>query len=224
MSSARPPRDTAIQGPSQGPSRKHDAEKTRRDILTVATEEFASLGLAGARVDAIAERTQTTKRMIYYYFGSKDGLYQAVLEKAYADIRAVEQQIPTLETDPAAALRTLVELTFDYHDTHRDFVRLVSIENLDAGRHIKQISTMQDENRRVIQSLEQILAQGAAAGLFRPGLDAIDLHMLMSSFCFHRIANRYTFGTLFGRDPLDPQHRERQRAMLVETVMHYVAC
>ena len=111
--------------------RKYDPEETKRNILEVATQEFSAMGLAGARVDAIAERTSTTKRMLYYYFESKEGLYQAVLEKVYGDIRALEQDLHVSELDPIEGMRKLVEFTFDYHDRHRDFVRLITIENID---------------------------------------------------------------------------------------------
>src|ERR1700684_1186110 len=104
--------------------RKDDPEQTRRHIIDIATEEFAAMGLSGARVDAIAERTNTTKRMLYYYFGSKEGLYEAVIEEAYANIRALEQSWHLDTMDPREGLRELVEFTFDFHDKHRDFVRL----------------------------------------------------------------------------------------------------
>lgn len=217
-----PPADAPPTRSRATPTRRHDPEQTRRDILDVATEEFAQLGLAGARVDAIAARTRTTKRMIYYYFESKEKLYEAVLEKVYSDIREDERRIGLSEQEPDPALRALVELTFDYHDQHPDFIRLVTMENFHAGRHLKRSTTFRSKNVSIIRMIDTILQRGSAAGVFRDGLDAIDLHMLISSFCFHRIANRHTFGTVAGRDPLSPRHRAHQRSMLVETVMRYV--
>ncbi|MGI4859169.1 MAG: TetR family transcriptional regulator [Janthinobacterium lividum] len=217
-----PPAETPPTRSRAAPTRRHDPEQTRRDILDVATEEFALLGLAGARVDAIAARTLTTKRMIYYYFESKEKLYEAVLEKVYHDIREDERRMGLTEQEPEPAMRALVELTFDYHDRHPDFIRLVTMENLHAGRHLKRSPTFRNKNASVIRMIDAILQRGSATGVFRNGLDAIDLHMLISSFCFHRIANRHTFGTVAGRDPLGARHRVHQRAMLVETVMRYV--
>src|ERR1700753_4434214 len=121
------------------PRRKYDPEETKRNILAIATEEFSAMGLTGARVDAIAERTNTTKRMLYYYFGSKEGLYQAVLEKVYGDIRALEQDLHVSELDPIEGMRALVEFTFDYHDRQRDFVRLVTIENIHGAEYVQQV-------------------------------------------------------------------------------------
>lgn len=123
--------------PSDAPERQRDAERTRAEILDVATGEFADRGYDGARVDEIAARTRTTKRMIYYYFGSKEGLYVAVLERAYQGIRALEQQLDVDHLDPARAMRALAELTFDHHESHPAFIRLVGIENIHHAEHLR---------------------------------------------------------------------------------------
>ncbi len=196
--------------------------KTKRNILDVATQEFSAMGLTGARVDAIAERTNTTKRMLYYYFGSKEGLYQAVLEKVYGDIRALEQDLHVSELDPVEGMRALVEFTFDYHDRQRDFVRLVTIENINGAKYVEQVKSFKGRNVTVIHTIEDLLARGIAAGKFRNDVDAIDLHLLISSLCFHRVGNRHTFGTAFGRDPSHPRLRARHRAMIVDAVLRFV--
>src|SRR3954452_16136489 len=110
--------------------RKRDAVRTRAELLEVATEAFAESGYAGTRVDEIAERTQTTKRMIYYYFGGKEQLYLAVLENAYRGIREKEQSIHSGDLAPVEALRQIAELTYDHHRNHSAFIRLVAIENI----------------------------------------------------------------------------------------------
>ncbi|MEM5437646.1 TetR family transcriptional regulator [Paraburkholderia diazotrophica] len=204
------------------PRRKYDPEETKRNILEVATQEFSSMGLTGARVDAIAERTNTTKRMLYYYFGSKEGLYEAVLEKVYGDIRSLEQDLHVSDMSPVEGLRSLVEFTFDYHDKHRDFVRLVTIENIHGAKYIEQVKTFKSRNASVIRTIEDLLARGVASGDFRDDIDAIDLHLLISSLCFHRIANRHTFGTAFGRDPSHARLRARHRAMIVDATLRFV--
>ncbi|RFU44045.1 TetR family transcriptional regulator [Paraburkholderia sp. DHOC27] len=202
--------------------RKYDPEETRRNILDVATQEFSAMGLTGARVDAIAERTNTTKRMLYYYFESKEGLYQAVLEKVYGDIRALEQDLHVSELDPIEGMRKLVEFTFDYHDRHRDFVRLITIENIHGAKFVEQLKTFKSSNASVIHSIEDLLARGVASGQFRNDVDAIDLHLMISSMCFHRIGNRHTFGTAFGRDPSHPRLRTRHRAMTVDAILRFL--
>jgi AcrR family transcriptional regulator len=202
--------------------RKYDPEQTKRNILDVATQEFSAMGLSGARVDAIAERTNTTKRMLYYYFGSKEGLYEAVLDKVYGDIRALEQDLHVGELEPREGMRRLVEFTFDYHDKHRDFVRLVTIENIHGAKYIEQLKSFKSRNASVIKTIEDLLARGIEAGQFRADIDAIDLHLMISSLCFHRVANRYTFGTAFGRDPSHARLRTRHREMITDAVLRFV--
>jgi len=202
--------------------RKYDPEQTKRNILEVATAEFSAMGLAGARVDAIAERTNTTKRMLYYYFGSKEGLYEAVLDKVYGDIRALELDLHIDELDPTEGLRRLVEFTFDYHDRHRDFVRLVTIENIHGAKYIERLKTFRTRNASAIRTIEDLLARGVASGAFREDIDPIDLHLLISSMCFHRVGNRHTFGAAFGRDPSHPRLRARHREMVVDATLRFV--
>jgi AcrR family transcriptional regulator len=202
--------------------RKYDPEQTKRNIIDIATQEFAAMGLSGARVDAIAERTNTTKRMLYYYFGSKEGLYEAVIEEAYANIRALEQSLHLDTMDPHEGLRELVEFTFDFHDKHRDFVRLVTIENIHSARYVSHLKTFRGRNASVVKTLEDLIARGVATRQFRGDVDPVDLHLLISSLCFHRVANRHTFTVAFGRDPSGVRSRARHRTMIVDTVLRFM--
>jgi AcrR family transcriptional regulator len=202
--------------------RSRDPQQTRRNILDVAIAEFAAKGLSGARVDEIAARTRTTKRMIYYYFGSKELLYAAVLEEMYDGIRETEKHLPLEGLPPEAAMRGLVELTFDYHAAHPEFVRLVSVENIHDAQHIAQSPTIRTRNDAVLGMLRRLLAGGVAAGVFRDGVDPLDLHMLISGFCFHRVANRHTLGVIFGQDLQAQDRVARQRQMLVDSVLRYL--
>ena len=145
------------------PERQRDAARTRREILEVATREFADRGYAGARVDEIAARTRTTKRMIYYYFGSKERLFVAVLERAYATIRAAEQTIEVDHLEPAAAIRRLAELTFDHHESHPDFIRLVSIENIHRAAHIAGHEELAGQNTPAIAATANAATNNVAS-------------------------------------------------------------
>ena len=203
-------------------ARRPDAERTRQDILDVARAEFVEHGLAGARVDAIAEKTRTTKRMIYYYFGSKEGLYSAVLAEAYAGIRAAEATLALDALDPETALRRLVEFTFDYHDQHADFVRLIAVENIHQAQYLARLPDLRSVNADVIATLSEILLRGRDAGVFRREPPPVDVHLVISGLCFHRVSNRHTFGENFGIDMTDPGLRDRHRAMVVELVLGYV--
>ena len=148
------------------------AVRAQGDILDVATAEFAANGYAGARVDEIAARTRTTKRMIYYYFGSKEGLYLAVLERVYAQIRRVERGIQIDELSPDEALRKLAEATYDHHTTHEAFIQLVSIENIHRAEHLRQSETILRENVTAITLLEEVIERGVREGIFRDDVDA----------------------------------------------------
>jgi len=201
---------------------QRDPERTRAEILEVATREFAENGYSGARVDEIAEQTRTTKRMLYYYFASKEGLYTEVLERAYSDIRAAEQSVDVEHLDPLAAIRRLAELTFDHHEAHPDFIRLVSIENIHRAEHMRASGRFADLNMPAIDRIARILERGRAEGTFTRDADAVDVHMLISAYCVFRIANRHTWETLFNRDLLDPETREHHRTMLGDIVVDYL--
>jgi AcrR family transcriptional regulator len=199
-----------------------DAVRTRSEILDVATREFADNGYAGARVDEIAAKTRTTKRMIYYYFGSKEQLFVAVLEREYARIRGLERNLDVEHLDPAEAVRQLAALTFDHHEAHPDFIRLVSIENIHRAEHIASSKVLSELAHPALDTLTRILERGRESGRFRDDVDPLDVHMLISAFCVFRIANRHTFNAIFKRDMLDPARREHYRRMIGDLVLEYL--
>lgn len=213
---------TFTENPAIAPRRKNDPEGMRRRILEAALSEFSSAGLSGARLDAIAEQAQTSKRMVVYYFKTKEGLYLAVLEQVYGDIREVEQQLHIETLPPLEAISRLVEFTFDYHSSHPEFNRLVSIENIHHAKHISHSQRIKSDNRSVIDTIEEVLQRGRAAGLFRAEIDAIDLHMLISALCFFRVSNRHTFAALFGRDLTSDENQVRHRHIVVDAVLSYL--
>jgi AcrR family transcriptional regulator len=207
---------------SARPARTRAPEQTRRNILEAAIAEFSQKGFAGGRVDDIAARTRTTKRMIYYYFGGKEQLYAAVLERLYGGMRDAEQALRLDALPPEEALRRMVEITFDHHAAHPEFVRLVSVENIHDARIVAASPTIRARNAAVIGTLRDLIARGEAEGAFRPGLDALDLHMLISSFCFYRVSNRHTLTAIFGRDLQAPESVAAHRRMISEAVLRYV--
>ncbi|MBJ8348351.1 TetR family transcriptional regulator [Antrihabitans sp. YC2-6] len=213
------PKQTSATEPAK---RRRNSDLTRENIIEVATKEFADNGFAGARVDVIAERTHTTKRMIYYYFSDKEGLYTAVLERSYREIREKEKALETEGLDPVAAIRALAELTFDHHERHPDFIRLVANENMLRGEHIRKSAALSGLGAPAADLLSQILAEGQDAGLFRTDVDALDVHMIISSYCVFRMANKYTWDALFGRDLTAAESREHQRKMLADMLSAYL--
>ncbi|WP_316858560.1 TetR/AcrR family transcriptional regulator [uncultured Cohaesibacter sp.] len=203
-------------------SRRRVAEKTRRDIMDAAMEEFAAKGLSGARVDAIAARTRTTKPTIYYHFGSKEKLYAAVMEEAYGGVRSKEQGLHLRELPAEEAMRQLVEVTFDHHAEHPEYVRLVSVENIEMGRHITGRTSLIERNAIAIDTVRDLLVRGEKEGCFRPGIDPWYLHFMISSFCFMRVSNRYSWRAVFDMDLWEEKHAKAQREMIVETILRYV--
>ena len=212
----------AFHNPKSRRQRVNDPDGTKRNIIEVATEEFAGKGLSGARVDNIAARTKTSKRMIYYYFVSKEGLYIAVLEEAYRKIRSIEASLDLEHQPPEKALRTLVGFTFDYQNAHPEFVRLVMNENILNGAYIARSRAIQRLNNTVISALESLLVRGQEEGSFRRDVDPIDLHMSISALCIFNIANRATFSTIFKRDMASPKALSTRRAQVVDLVARYV--
>ncbi|GAB35165.1 TetR/AcrR family transcriptional regulator [Gordonia otitidis] len=201
---------------------QRDPERTRAELLAVATEVFAESGYSGARVDEIAERTRTTKRMIYYYFGGKEGLYLAVLDRAYRGIRQAEQKLRVDHADPIEAIRRLAEVTFDHHIEHDDFIRLVSIENIHRGDFIRRLTDLPQLSRPATSLLDEILDDGRAAGLFRPDVSALDVHLVISSYCVFQVANQYTFGYLFDLDLAETSNRAHLRRMIGDVVVGWL--
>ncbi len=222
-SASSSPRPAAARKERRRPSgRVQDPEGTRRDILEVALEEFARNGLSGARIDEIAARTRASKRMIYYYFGGKEGLYLSALENAYRTVREGEAALDVDGLPPLEALRKLVEFTFDHHHRHEAFIRMVMIENIHHGAYLDRLPAIRELNAPAIGTIADLYRRGVEAGLFRPGLDPVELHWQISALCFFNVSNRATFSTIFGRNFGAPRAQSALRRNVVEMVERYV--
>jgi len=215
-----PARDGEARDSAAAPS--SEAERSIADIMAVATAEFAEKGLAGARIDEIAERTRTSKRMIYYYFKSKEGLYLAVLEEAYHGIRAIEATLDLEHLPPRQALRALVGFTFDYQRANPDFIRLVMNENMHKGEYLKKSANIRALNAPAIDALRDIYRRGLEEGVFREGLDPIDLHTSISALSFFNVSNQHTFSIIFDRDVTAEEHVARRRKNVEDMVLGYM--
>jgi AcrR family transcriptional regulator len=202
--------------------RTNDPERTRADIIEVATHEFSEKGLAGARIDVIAEAMATSKRMIYYYFGSKEALYVAVLEEAYRRIRHIEADLHLEDLAPEDALRKLVGFTVDYQLANPDFIRLVMNENIHRGEFLGQSKMIHTLNVPAINAVRQVYERGVKAGVFRSGIDPVDLHMSISALSFFNVSNRHTFSLIFKRDLESPAAIVARRDSIIEMVVRFV--
>jgi AcrR family transcriptional regulator len=199
-----------------------NAERTRGAILDAATEEFAAYGLGGARVDRIAERSGSNKRLIYYYFGNKDGLFLAVLEKAYADIRKAEQALHLDEDDAVEAIRKLISFTWNYYIENPAFLTLLNSENLHRAEHLKQSTRIREMNSPLVSMLDTIIERGRRAGLFRDGVDPVQLYISIASLSYFYLSNHYTLSVIFGRDLLSPKSEAQRLSHMTELVLGYV--
>jgi AcrR family transcriptional regulator len=208
---------------SKETGRTNDPARTMAEILAVATHEFADKGLTGARIDEIAAATRTSKRMIYYYFGSKDALYLAVLEEAYRRMRTIESDLHLDDLEPALALRKLVEFTYDHHRDNEDFIRLVMNENIQRGDYLRQSKNIQSLNTNAIESVRTVYERGVEQRVFRPGLDPVDIHSAISAFTFFNVSNRHTFGVIFQQRASQDKANTLKREHVVELILRFVS-
>jgi AcrR family transcriptional regulator len=203
-------------------TRTNDPERTKANILQVAAAEFGEKGLAGARIDEIAALTQTSKRMIYYYFGSKEGLYLAVLEDSYRRVRDTEAELHLPDLEPEQALRRLVAFTFDHHLHHENFIRLVMNENINRGQFLAQSTHIQELNVPVVEAIRNLYERGVASGVFRPGLDPVDIHASISALSFFNVSNQHTFGLIFKLDTTSPAYIAQRRESVIEMIVRFM--
>jgi AcrR family transcriptional regulator len=203
-------------------ARTNDPGRTMADIIEVATKEFSEKGLAGARIDDIAQAMQTSKRMIYYYFGSKEGLYVAVLEEAYRRIRQIETELHLEDLTPEDALRKLVGFTVDYQLANPDFIRLVMNENIHRGEFLAQSKAIHKLNVPAIDAVRKVYERGVKTGVFRTGIDPVDLHMSISALSFFNVSNHHTFSLIFKRDLESPAAVVARRDSIIEMVVRFV--
>jgi AcrR family transcriptional regulator len=197
-------------------------ERTRKAILEAATKEFAGRGLSGARIDQIAARSGTNKRLIYYYFGSKDALFKVVLERTYADIRTAEQALHLDTLDPAEAVRQLVSFTWNYYIAHPEFLTLLNSENLHRAAHIRSLPHIREMNSPLVSLIEGVLERGRAEKIFRGGVDAVQLYISIAALAYFYLSNNATLSTVFGRDLLAPKARAERLSHITELILGFL--
>jgi AcrR family transcriptional regulator len=202
--------------------RSRDADRSQLAILASARDEFAQRGLAGARMDSIAERAGLNKRLIYYYFGSKDDLFLAVLEGTYADIRQAEQHLHLDEVEPVEAIRRLISFTWHYYLEHPEFITLLNSENLHRAAHLKRSERIQEMNSPLVQLLDGVLERGKRDSLFRAGVDPVQLYISIASLCYFYLSNNDTLSAVFGRNLRAPKAMAQRLSHMTELVLGYV--
>jgi AcrR family transcriptional regulator len=200
-------RATAKPAPRRRKPRR-DAEATRERIFAAATREFASHGFGGARVDRISRRARTFDRMLYYHFGNKEQLFRVVLEGAYENLWAAEERLDLARADPVEAIRELVAFTWQYYVDHPEFVRLLNSENLQQGKNVRRSSRVGKLSSPFIRIIEDLLARGAKAGVFRQGVDPVKLYLTIAALGYFYVSNRYTLTHFLGVDLMGEKERK----------------
>ncbi len=199
-----------------------DAGRTQAAILASATEEFARHGLGGARVDRIAARAGTNKRMLYYYFGPKDALFLAVLESTYARIREAEQGLSLLDVDPEDGVRRLIRFTWAYYLAHPEFLTLLNSENLHCARHLRQSRKVRTMNSPLIETLRKVLERGRRQRIFRGGVDPLQLYVSIAALSYFYLGNNATLSAVFGRNLASPGARRERLAHMTDVILGYL--
>jgi AcrR family transcriptional regulator len=202
--------------------RLRDADRSQGTILAAARGEFAEFGLGGARVDRIAERAGLNKRLIYYYFEDKEKLFQAVLEQAYRDIREQEMQLHLRDMEPVAAVRRLIEFTWDYYLAHPEFLTLLNSANLHRARHLAESRRAKELNSPLIETLAGVLERGRRDGTFRGGVDPVQLYVSIAGLSYFYLSNSHTLSAIFGRDLLAPKARSERLSHMTEVILGYL--
>lgn len=198
---------------------RRDPERTQNAILEAATAEFAAKGIGGARVDTIADRAGTNKRMLYHYFGDKAGLYLAVLEAAYRSIRTAERELDLAHKPPVEALSELAKFTWSYFRSHPEFISLLNTENLHKAEHLKGSKYLMEMHSHFMTELADVLERGAVQGVFRTGIDPLTVYLTIAAMCYFYLSNRHTLSAIFDRNLEAPDQLKAWEEHVVETAL-----
>lgn len=202
--------------------RPRNAEATRAKILEAAIAAFSQHGLNDTRTEDIAAQCKVNKRMVYYYFGTKEGLYLAALESAYANLARLEHAIEVEHLDPPTAIATLVNLKIDYYIANPHFIAFLNMENLYKARHLKRSKRLREFKTPLTQVISRILERGEAQGIFRKGIDPVDLYISICALGFMYFSNQYTLGAIFERDLMTEESIRKRRETIVDQVLSYL--
>ena len=202
--------------------RPRDPERTRREILDAARSEFCQHGFNGARVERISRKSKANMRMIYHYFGNKEGVYLAVLDSVYGEIRQREKLLNLEGSDPIEGMRKLILFTFDYFAQRSDFLALISAENILKAKFLKRLPSVQSMMVPLIESVRTLLESGQRQGVFRGGIDPVQLYVSIVAQSQLHISSRFTLSFLFDRDLTDEEWLVERRKHTLEMIIAYL--
>ena len=212
---------TARKTPASAPKLR-DSERSKAAILMAARQEFSRHGLGGARMERIAGEAGVDKKLVFYYFKGKDNLFAAVLESTYVEIRDAQLYLDLQGMPPLQALRRLVEFTWDYYIAHPEFITLLNSENLHLARHLKDSQRIRELNSPLQKTLADILERGQKQGLFRAGIDPVQLYITMAGCAYFYLSNIHTLSAGFNRDFASPKLLTQRLTHITEVISAYV--
>lgn len=215
--------EAGARGARRGRGRPRDAEATRARLLSVATDAFAAQGFDGARVDAIARGAGVNINLVYYYFGSKEGLFVAVMEATYAALRERHRDMELRALPPREAMAALVRSTFRMFVEWPAITTLLASENLHEARHVARSEVIADLYDPLIAFIEDTLARGAAEGVFREGIDPVELFVSINAEGYFYVSNRHTLGLILHRDLMEPSRLAAREAHIVDVILRFLA-
>lgn len=196
---------------------------TDERILAAATRVFAQKGFDGARVDAIALAARINKERLYHYFGDKDGLFTAVLERGYRSLREAEARLELDDLPADEAILQLVEFTWAYYQEHPEFIRLLNSANQLEGRHLKTLSTTREINAKHIGLMHRLVQRGSREKTVRADLDPIQLSINIAALTYFYLMNRYTLSIVFERDFAAKRALYARLAVMKDMVARWIA-
>jgi AcrR family transcriptional regulator len=202
--------------------REQSAQATRETLLKAAIKVFGKQGLTGARVEQISRAAKSHDRMIYYYFGSKEALFVAVIEETYRRFNEAEARLALDLSQPVQALRDVIAFMWGYYQKHPEFITLLNSENLHRGRHIGKSSKAGEYSSPALEVLSRVLGSGVQAGLFRPELRARDVYLMIASMGYFYLSNRYTLSTFLGESLEDPAALAQWQQFITDAVLRTV--
>jgi AcrR family transcriptional regulator len=222
VSTRTAPRKAGSPAAAAAGRRTRDPQGMQRRILQAATREFATKGFGGARVERISAAAGTVDRMLYYYFGSKEGLFRSVLEQAYEALGAAEQRLRLAHAEPVAGMRALIAFTWNYYLRHPEFIRLLNSENLHRGAHVRHSRRVKALSFPLLSILADLLKRGELERKFRPGIDPVQVYLTIAALAYFYLSNRYTLSRFLGLDLLAADQRKRWLEHITALVLGHI--
>jgi AcrR family transcriptional regulator len=219
------PRRTALAKLGERPPgvRELAARATRDGILKAATKVFAKHGFAGGRVEQISKAAKSYDRMIYYYFGSKEGLFVAVIEEQYRRFNEAESQLSLDTTLPLEALAAVIHFMWSYYQKNPEFITLLNTENLHRGKHIGKSLRAREYSSPAVAVIGSVLESGATQGLFRTDVAARDVYLMIAGMAYFYLSNRFTLSAFLGESLESADALAHWESFVVDAV-HRTVC